>query len=198
MGRFSDLSETKIKIPVRITKDGIRALDGKPLPEIIDDTIGDLVVPSYTVVDDAVRRQFLNEYAISVLPKESTILLGVPLNIPQDLWTKTFKPKNMFPPANYRFVQVHLKEDLILRLRGTKTAAFDRCECTIPALEKNAISLNHAFSLISEVFEANRKSHSGNVFKRGYYLDDEHWRSLDALRSSEQAKFERQTEEPDT
>jgi hypothetical protein len=36
----------------------------------------------------------------------------------------------------------------------------------IPALEKSAESLNHAFTLISEVFETKRRSHSGNVFER--------------------------------
>jgi hypothetical protein len=57
------------------------------------------------------------------------------------------------------------------------------CVCTIPSLNMEAESLNHAFTIISEAYETKRRSHSGNVFERAYAQNDSgHWNNLDDLR----------------
>jgi hypothetical protein len=53
----------------------------------------------------------------------------------------------------------------------------------IPALQKEATSLNHAFTLVSETYETLRMSHTGNVFQRGYVeVGNKRWKSLEDLR----------------
>lgn len=83
----------------------------------------------------------------------------------------------------YLFVEVKLDADLWLLVRGDQEARLSTAPCTIPALNKEAKSLNHAFMLISEGYETKRRSHSGNVFERAYAQDQlGNWQSLDELR----------------
>jgi len=45
-------------------------------------------------------------------------------------------------------------------------------------------SLNHAYTLLSELFETNRQSHTGNIYKQVFYKEsDEQWYPLDKLRN---------------
>ena len=84
-----------------------------------------------------------------------------------------------------------LREDLKLRLRGAKPATLEDATCWIPSRPEEAKSLNHAYRLVSEKFEPQRLSHSGNVFKVGYYFELSHtWTSLDGLRSAAEASVE--------
>lgn len=55
-----------------------------------------------------------------------------------------------------------------------------------------AKSVNHAFTLLSEAYETDRISHTGNVYRRVYSLNlpDMCWYPLDALRVTEQARIE--------
>jgi hypothetical protein len=51
--------------------------------------------------------------------------------------------------------------------------------------EEIAISLNHAFTLLSEVFEPWRKAHTGSVYERFYYQEaDGKWYPLALLRDA--------------
>ena len=66
-----------------------------------------------------------------------------------------------------------------------------KCKCNIPALEKDASSLNHAYTLLSREFEPDRISHGGNVFLNCYYYDEDNfWRNLDDKRETHMASFE--------
>lgn len=53
----------------------------------------------------------------------------------------------------------------------------------LPCLEDaKAMSLNHAYTLISSHFKTNRISHSGNVFLRGHWHDkSSKWKSWDSI-----------------
>jgi hypothetical protein len=45
-------------------------------------------------------------------------------------------------------------------------------------------SLNHAYTLLSELLETNRRSHTGNIYKQVFYKEsDEQWYPLDKLRN---------------
>lgn len=56
-----------------------------------------------------------------------------------------------------------------------------------------AISLNHAFTILSEVFEPWRKSHTGNVYQRFFYKErDEKWYPLELLRDAKLAEKEQE------
>jgi len=49
-------------------------------------------------------------------------------------------------------------------------------------LDTKAKRLNHAFTLLSQAFEVERMSHTGNVFQRGFTIQNGRWLSLDDLR----------------
>lgn len=56
-----------------------------------------------------------------------------------------------------------------------------------------AASLNHAYTLLSEVFEINRLAHTGNIYEHVFYQDsDEVWYPLKDLRDCALASAERQ------
>lgn len=53
---------------------------------------------------------------------------------------------------------------------------------------KQPKSLNHAYTLLSEVFEASRLSHTGNIYKSVFYKEsDGLWYQLDNIRLSHKA-----------
>ena len=58
--------------------------------------------------------------------------------------------------------------------------------------EKTAISLNHAFTMLSQKFESHRISNTGNVYDRFFYKESNgHWFPLDDLRRGAQSQTER-------
>ncbi|KAM3101529.1 hypothetical protein ACKFKF_07245 [Phormidesmis sp. 146-12] len=78
------------------------------------------------------------------------------------------------------FVELVLKDYLQLK---RNTGNLRDCTCSIPALQKDAKSINHAATLISESFETHRKSHTMDVFREAYFQDSDNvWKSLDKWR----------------
>jgi len=55
------------------------------------------------------------------------------------------------------------------------------CPIYIPFLSKKVISVNQAYTNISTEFEKYRRSHTGNVFHKVYYKDENsnRWLKLD-------------------
>lgn len=66
------------------------------------------------------------------------------------------------------------------KVEGLKSSRFDLPECIS---KEPATSLNHAFTLLSEVYEPWRISHTGNVYDRFLYQEEnEKWYPLSLLR----------------
>lgn len=85
--------------------------------------------------------------------------------------------------TEYWLIEVHLEQDLSIRIRGDQEARLEKCKCVIPALRREASSVNHAFTLVSEAYETQRLSHTGNVFERAYtWVEPAGWRTLAELR----------------
>ena len=99
-----------------------------------------------------------------------------------------------------RFVQVTIGEPtklqvkalgdetggLWLILEGPKAVGLRSTQILLPSgvSEDPVISLNHAFTKLSEIFEPWRKSHTGNVYQRFLYLEkDSRWYPLELLRN---------------
>jgi hypothetical protein len=67
--------------------------------------------------------------------------------------------------------RIELQDVLYLQLRGTNAPTLSETACRIPALNnKDAKSVNHACTLLSEAIEQHRISHSINVFRSVYFL----------------------------
>jgi hypothetical protein len=171
------------RILVRIHGDRISTLDGEPLPLQKADSIATLLVSEHAIQKEA-RKKLLGSADKPLLPAGTTICFGIKRDtVPSGLARAIVEPKNVVPPTTYRtFVKVVLLSPLFLRLRGDMQGHLQGGACSILALKKEATSLNHAFTLISEVFEPSRKAHTGNVFRRGYYEEAGRWQPLEFLR----------------
>jgi len=77
-------------------------------------------------------------------------------------------------------------------MRGSKQSYLCDVKCHINCLNKEALSINNVYSLISISFEPNRRSHTGNVFQKCYYQDNnaDIWYSLDTIRDCKESEYE--------
>lgn len=169
-----------VKIPIKIVN-GSPCLElGERLPELEDGTLGDLIVPAYAFKNQKDFAKFMEEESVFFL-KNGTILVAQidSRYVPKELEKSVlYDCKGMCGPG----VEFVLCEEQEIRTRGTKNAALKKCECRIPALEKTALSINHAYSLISQAYEAHRISHTGNVFAKVFFKKGEFWKPLRELR----------------
>lgn len=96
------------------------------------------------------------------------------------------------PPVAKPFVEIHPKQPLRIKLRGSKKGELEPCLCEIPSLDDlEATSINHAYTLISENFEMHRRSHTANVFDKVYFSDTNGiWKPLEVLRERIQSAYE--------
>jgi hypothetical protein len=186
-----DEYEATVKIPVRVRKGRVRFFYGGALPALKDDTIGDLVVPAWAVLDEG-RRALLQEVeAVQALPAGVEIAFVMKMDrLPEPSPKGFFHPEKVEWMAGGKFVIVQLLTPLGLLLRGTKQALLQGGRCYIPALDVTALSLNHAYTLLSTVYETDRRSHTGNVFLRGFTLEGDTWCPLQQLREREEARAE--------
>lgn len=183
-----------IRIPVRLSNGGIQLLDGQPLPKIRDKAFGELLLNEDAVEDEKFIKEYQTEATVHVLNAEQSVFFTVHAHqMPSESW-KEAKQKGCFVEGpEGPVVEVQLQEELHLRLRGTKPPVLCGCKCKVPCLENTeAVSLNHAYTLISAYFETKRISHSGNVFQLGWWYDEQQkrWVQLDDLRTARQVEYE--------
>jgi hypothetical protein len=181
-GRF----EKTLRIGVRFHGTGFVLLDGRPLPKLAEDSLAELVLSPEQIVDEGARAMFTAERMVPFLEVGASVMIGVSRNMLEGSSSKGMvDPRDLRIVSKYLFVPVKLEGSLFLRIRGDQEARLSDCDCSLAAVEAPAVSLNHAFTIISETYETLRRSHSGNVFDRAYALDkDGKWRSLDDLRTA--------------
>jgi hypothetical protein len=175
--------QKRLRIGVLFDGASFLLLDGQPLPKLAKGSIAELVVAPESIEDASIRASLTGQKSIHFLAEGSLILFGVsPTMIGDKEAAGLVRPEHPRILSEYLFVEVKLNADLWLQVRGDQEAGLSRCLCTITALGRPAESLNHAFTLISEAYETKRRSHSGNVFERGYVMSKSGWRNLDGLR----------------
>lgn len=84
---------------------------------------------------------------------------------------------------------------LWLMTEGAKAVGLQSSLIDLPGFisKEPAISLNHAFTLLSEVYESWRKSHTGNVYQRFLYREKNgKWYPLETLRDAKLAEKEQE------
>jgi hypothetical protein len=191
-----DRFEKKVVIPVHIKNGKIEFFYGGKLPEFNNDVIGDLVVPAYCVKDQEILKILTLEKDIEILPKDSNLLVRLYIDDKDSFEPekkghfKKFRDHFLKTECGFKslmgdvFVEILLKGALVLNLKGTKIASLQNCEVSIPVLEKEAISLNHAYSILSWAYEKSRRAHTGNVFKKIYFKGKDRWLPLENLRNA--------------
>jgi len=171
-----------VRVPVKIIN-GVPCLDtGDPLPKFYDGFYGELIVPEFAFSDTKLLRQFSEGKECLFLPKDTKLAAQInPSNLSNDLSRALGKDLTYSEMGGIGF---ELKEDLGITLRGTKLARLKACVSYIPSLKKEANSVNHAYTLISQVYEPERMSHAGNVFTKIFYHDGVTWIPLGTKRNS--------------
>lgn len=188
---FYDKEKKTIKIPVRINKGQVHYFYGGNLPQMEENIIGELIIPEYGVIDAKFIDTCQKEEIVEILPEETIIKVAVRIKmIPEDKKNYIEQLDEFYTRDNV-FVEIILKESLFLLLRGSKKPTLNKCKCHIPSLGVDADSLNNGYTLISEVFEPKRMSHTGNVFHKCFYKDaNKIWRPLDHLRKEKESELE--------
>jgi hypothetical protein len=166
-------------------------LDERPLPEIQDGTLIEIVLPAWAVTNIKEREELTSRRMLAMLPADSRVFLGLsPPAVPEKDHEKFIHLEKAVTAASYLLAEVVLIEPLEMALDGSQRATLEPCRCQISLLNMEAKSLNHALTLLSQRFEPERISHSGNVFRQGFtQLNSDRWASLDDLRFAKVAEF---------
>jgi len=188
-----DSLKKTVLIPIKIVKGEPHFFYGGKLPKLKDGTIGDLTVPSYSVIDKE-KLTLLERETNKVLIPESTHLM-VQISPKEQDAKKIGIVKHTYHYENRLFVEIVLNEALKIKLRSTKKGELHDCKCSILVMpEKEPKSINHVYSIISQHYETHRRSHSGNVFDKVFY-----WNSnknelmpLKNLRNKFESEFEQE------
>lgn len=170
---------------------------GGEMPEIREGTTADLTLSAGALKDENEIKRLSFEKVVEILPAGSL------------LWARMSRahyrgerkkgvPKGFHSRREERLeeavlVPFFLDEPLKLLLRGTKPAQLTPCKCYAEDLpsESELLSVNQAYTRLSERFETTRRSHSGNVFTKVCFTDEENYiLPLDFLRKKELRKFE--------
>lgn len=168
-----------------------------------DCATGELTILATAVLDETKRQELLRKINVEIMSSDTMLLavmkpytdFGAALDpeaknaLPQELMKHAFNPRehgeSVAGPVDGMLIPFFIRMPLKMELRGgAKPARLEPCPCDIVTLKKEAFSVNHAYTLLSEVYEPRRMSHTGNVFTKIYYfnVNKRAWEPLEALR----------------
>ena len=125
-----------LRIGVRFNGDKFVLLNGNPLPKLRMNAVAELVLQPDVIEDCADRERFTRDDVVRMLERGSRIFLGVSPHLvgapsPEGLLRE---PAQMKLKTEYWLIEVHLEQDLSIRIRGDQEARLEKCKCVIPAL----------------------------------------------------------------
>lgn len=203
----------KVTVPVKRVGERWEFFYGGDVP-VKEGTLGELTLSADRITDERFRQRVTQELTVRILEEGTELLVALSDREANGHHGGTWpEPRPLkVPPGTTRFARVWLGPvrqkagapapnpppepgGLWLRLKG-----LERCELhgsTVrmpPGFDPPmAISLNHAFTMLSQAHEKHRISNTGNVYTRVFYQDrDQRWYPLDDLRTGVQAEGERQ------
>lgn len=199
---FDPMWREKIRIPVKRVGGNWEFFYGGNIP-IKDGTIGELTVESTQITDKNFFEMLNREVTVQVF--DENVSLFVALSDPKRTlpWTADISPIQVtnLPPGTTRLERVILgppkkidpaqntlietKGGLWLKQKGLEKSEIitSKILLTGDLAGNDAISLNHAFTQLSEKFETHRISHTGNIYTRILYQEaDQRWYPLARMR----------------
>ena len=200
----------KVTIPVKRVGERWEFFYGGDVP-VKDGAIADLTLNTGDLTDDKFKQRVTQEATVRILPEGSELCVALSdrsENARCRLGNWPEKYPIALPPGTTRIERIWLgppkntKTETQAKLQGVadteddqgglwlKVKGLDGCELhgSTVLLPKgfepiHAVSLNHAFTKLSERYETHRLSHTGNVYERIFYQDrDGGWYPLDDLR----------------
>lgn len=188
---MDDQYEKTIHIPFCIRAGRIEPLDGVPLPRLREGTVGHITISADAFEKEEETTRFEGEARAAGLPAGTELLfnmmsrLGWPNHLAEHARSLTLNEVSGW--LRGRYVSATLLDPLEIQLRGTKKPVLRPARCRIPSIGKEANSINHAYTLISEQFEPERMSHTANVFQKVFFRDEGTWKRLEILRMRAEA-----------
>jgi hypothetical protein len=182
MGFIPDSNSATVRIGARWCNGGLTSLDEQPLPNIQEGTFIELVIPAWAIINENARDKLQSKRTVEMLPSESRVWLGLSRRSVPAKFHQCFPREGRGCAAAYLLAEVILLEPLNLLVDGSERAKLNKCPSRVVLMEREASSLNHAFTLLSQAFETDRLSHTGNVFRQGFTYQDDRWPRLDDLR----------------
>lgn len=213
---FDPLWTEKVTVPVKRVGDTWEFFYGGDVP-VKEGTLGVLTFSLERIADEKFRERVTTEKTFKVLDEGTPLLVALsdrskqggqigpwpkpyPLAVPPG--TTRWETVVIGPPREKSAKRPEPGQQELLPERGglwLKLKGLEKCELLTSTVlmpkgfqEPTAISLNHAFTLLSREYEKHRISNTGNVYTRVFYQDrDQCWYPLDDLRRGVQAKAER-------
>lgn len=184
----------RVVIPVRVRDGKLVPFYGGDMPKLREGWVMDVVTEADAFEDttEIGRFDLQNEVVIVKAQTELFAVISTRRHDGQKQPPRAPKLQADPPlPSEAILVPFVIKEDLKLRLRGTRPAELVPCRCDVPVPEIEAPeSVNQAYTRLSEYYEPWRRSHTGNVFEKVYWRQGERAVQVDKLRKSATADFE--------
>jgi hypothetical protein len=158
-------------------------------PQVRDGAQASLIIPMAELLESAQSRAAVTRQPTQILPAHAQLAVAMrPIHLPRQptppVLTYVRTPKS---PAQCCSI-ITLLQPLALAAPDARRARLESARCWIPALEREAASVNEAYSLLSQHFEPDRRSHTANVFHSVYFVSKgdgkpETWLPLEVLRA---------------
>lgn len=201
-----------VRLPVRFVDGHWESIYGGPL-QLRDGAYGELKLSLKDIADTALARALCEKRDVHVFGPgtELRIALTVRTEMPREISRYFVNPSEMRiaptqrPAAGTRFIPVQVggqargavtqrPHGVWLAFEGFEATRLDSGAIDLPEglMSEPAISLNHAFTVLSEACEPWRKAHTANIYDRVFYQEQNgFWYPLDDLRQRELASVER-------
>lgn len=212
----SRLRMTTARIPVKYVNGHWESFYGGAVL-VEEGAVGELRVSTSSLANNAFRDSISKRRRVKILEAGTTLFIAIKPahDLPEPL-SKFLLSSHAFRrddsariSSDSQFVKVKLSDPtkaqqrrtfrtggLWLLIDGLEASGIESSTISLPLVEglnPVANSLNHAYTLLSEVFETWRDSHTGNIYDHVFYQDsDEIWYPLRDLRDRQLAQTERQ------
>ncbi|MEO6138969.1 MAG: hypothetical protein ABIP11_09970 [Luteimonas sp.] len=213
----SPFDKPRLRVPVKFVQGHWEYFYGGPVP-VLEGCVADLVVEHHAITDPTFLRSLQRKAAHRVLREntELRVALTIRSDLPEALHRLLMKVNSedmgtayyeSVRPAETRLVSItvgkpslvaarRLKSDeggVWLHLEGARPKSVSVSSVQLPqgVVPHSVESLNHAFTCLSTAFEPWRKSHTGNVYTRVLYREENgKWYPLETLRRAAEATEE--------
>ena len=153
-------------------------------PALLDPENPALDVLHFPLLRRKHRKKEFHECAVTISPanpfcnrigvvRRGKGLLGLSRKAVNPAFHDRFTQAKEGSAAAYLLAEVTILEPLVVSVDGSERAKLNKCR-RISVLGTEAKSLNHAFTSLAIEFEADRMSHSGNIFRQGFTYTTAH------------------------
>lgn len=191
---MKDLDERTVEIPIIIRNGKVEFFYGGPLPKIKEDQVGSMSIPALAFENPADVASLSVQETVEILKGGTELYVHMSqkedsISLPDGL--VRLRAIDAFWGRG-GFAKIVLEESLSLTFRGAKKPLLEPCKCAVPSLGRTVESVNQAYTRLSEHFEKQRRTNTGNVFQKVFYLPEKQtmWHPLETLRQQHQAVFE--------